>query len=95
MGCIINLDKIPSENLLPDELLFSESHSRFVLVIGKKDIDKIQAALEKKGIPYSALGKFIGKNIVFKDRTKIVGSIRIDKAQEKWLNSLGLLMSHG
>ncbi len=95
IGCVVNLDQIPSENLKPDELLFSESHSRFVLVVDKKDLNKVKTILGKKAISYSYLGNFTGKNIVFKDRRKIICSIRVDKAQEKWLNSLGMLMSHG
>ncbi|VVC05398.1 Phosphoribosylformylglycinamidine synthase subunit PurL [uncultured archaeon] len=95
IGCIAYLDKIPSENLRLDELLFSESHSRFMLVISKKDHNYVKKILEKREIIHSFLGEFTGQNIVFKDRAKIVTSIRVDKAQEKWLNSLGTLVSHG
>jgi phosphoribosylformylglycinamidine synthase len=95
IGCTTSLDQIPSENLRLDELLFSESHSRFMLVIANKDLNQIKTILEKREIVHTFVGKFTGQNIVFKDRTKTVASIRVDKAQEKWLNSLGLLVSHG
>jgi len=95
IGCITHIDQVPSDILRKDELLFSESHSRFVLVLAKKDLNQAKSILEEKAVVYALVGKFAGKNITFKDRTKIVASIRIDKAQKKWLNSLGLLVNHG
>jgi len=95
IGCTTRVEQIPSDNLRFDELLFSESHSRFVLVIAKKDINRAKSILEKKVIVHAFIGKLAGKNITFKDETKIVASIRVDKAQKKWLTSLGLLVSHG
>lgn len=95
IGCTISLEKIPSEKIAVDELLFSESHSRYLLIISPEHIKKIRSILEKRGIVHAMVGKFSGHTMTFKDRTKSVASIRIDKAQEKWLNSLGSLVSHG
>ncbi|MDE1764617.1 MAG: phosphoribosylformylglycinamidine synthase subunit PurL, partial [Thaumarchaeota archaeon] len=47
MGCHVFLDKVPSENLSPDELLFSESHSRFLLTVEPSKIKKVKSLLEK------------------------------------------------
>lgn len=95
IGCTVSLDKIPSEKLTTDELLFSESHSRYMLIVSPKDLKKVKSILEQREIAHALVGKFSGRNIAFKDRPKIVASIRVDKAQEKWLNSLELLVSHG
>src|SRR5574337_694438 len=95
IGCIVSLDKIPSEKLHPDELLFSESHSRFLLVIKPEDEKKTMALLEKRAIPHARAGKFSGKDIVFQEKSSAIVRVRVDKAQEKWLNSLGALVTHG
>jgi phosphoribosylformylglycinamidine synthase len=95
IGCTISLEKIPSEKLHADELLFSESHSRFLLVIKPADEKKALALLEKRGIPHARAGKFSGKDIVFQEKTSAIVRVRVDKAQEKWLNSLGALVTHG
>ena len=95
IGCSISLDKVPSERLRDDELLFSETHSRFLLVVGPSTIKDVKSILEKQEIKHNVIGKFSGKNIAFKNKAKLVASVRVDKAQEKWLNSLGLLVSHG
>ncbi|MDE1726700.1 MAG: phosphoribosylformylglycinamidine synthase subunit PurL [Thaumarchaeota archaeon] len=95
IGCNVLLNKIPSENLRHDELLFSESHSRFLLIVDPSKIKKVKSILEKRGVQNEIIGKFSGRNITFKDKTKLVASVRVDKAQEKWLNSLGSLVGHG
>ncbi len=95
IGCTVLTEKIPSEKLRPDELLFSESHSRFLLVINPKDEKQVVSLLEQRKVPHASAGKFSSQNIVFKEKTSIVTSIRVDKAQEKWLNSLGALVIHG
>src|SRR5574340_229144 len=95
IGCIVSLDKIPSEKLHHDELLFSESHSRFLLVIKPEDEKKTMALLEKQAIPHACAGKFSGKDIVFQEKSSAIVGVRVDKAQEKWLNSLGALVTHG
>ncbi|MGI0047822.1 MAG: phosphoribosylformylglycinamidine synthase subunit PurL [Nitrosotalea sp.] len=95
IGCLVFLDKVPSEKLRDDELLFSESHSRFLLVVDPSKIKSVKSLLEKRKVTHEIIGKFSGQNISFKNKNKMVASVRVDKAQEKWLNSLGLLVSHG
>ncbi|NHI02613.1 hypothetical protein DYY67_0652 [Candidatus Nitrosotalea sp. TS] len=95
IGCHVFLDKVPSEKLSPDELLFSESHSRFLLTVEPSKIKKVKSLLEKRGVQNEIIGKFAGRSIIFKNKTKPVASVMVDKAQEKWLNSLGALVSHG
>ena len=94
-GCTVSIENIPAEKLRVDELLFSESHSRFLLVIGPSDGKKVISYLEQKGIPFGKIGKFSGTEIVFKEGNKIVTRVRVDKAREKWLKSLEALVTHG
>ncbi|MDE1770475.1 MAG: phosphoribosylformylglycinamidine synthase subunit PurL [Thaumarchaeota archaeon] len=95
IGCTVSIEKIPSEKLRLDELLFSETHSRFLLVIPPKDEKKVMTLLSKKGISHGMIGKFSGSDISFQEKGKTVTSVRVDKAQEKWLNSLEGLVTHG
>jgi len=95
VGCVIAIEKIPAQKLKDDEILFSESHSRFLISVNPKNIKKTKDLLEKKGVPYEVIGKFVGSSIVFKKMTKTIINLRVDKAQKKWLNSLGLLVAHG
>ena len=95
IGCVVNVNKVPSDSLRDDELLFSESHSRFLLVIESSNATSVTDLLSDKGVKHAIIGKFSGRHIAFKKKTKPVASVRVDKAREKWLNSLGLLVGHG
>ena len=92
---MVSLDKVPAQKLRTDELLFSESHSRYLLVIDPKHIKNIKSILQNRGTVYEIIGRFSGSNIDFKDGKRILISARVDKAQKKWLDSLGLLVNHG
>ncbi len=95
IGCTVDLEKIPSEKLTLDELLFSESHSRFLVVFNKKNLKTIESILQKAGVTYGIIGKFRGADIEFKKKTTSICRVRVDKAEYRWLNSLGLLVTHG
>jgi phosphoribosylformylglycinamidine synthase len=95
VGCVVSMDKIPAQKLKPDEILFSESHSRYLLVIDPKNINKAKSLLEQNKVHFAIIGKFSGSGIVFRNKAKTIANLRIDKAREKWLNSLGSLVTHG
>jgi len=42
IGCKVSLNKIPGEKLSTDRLMFSESHSRYLLVVEQKKSQKIR-----------------------------------------------------
>jgi len=95
IGCVVSMNKIPNHKLKHDEILFSESHSRYLLVINSKKIKKVISILKQSGVSYEIIGKFYGSSIIFKKIAKSIIHIRVDKAREKWLNSLESLVTHG
>jgi phosphoribosylformylglycinamidine synthase len=95
IGCEISLDKIPGDKLDSDRILFSESHSRYLLVLEKKNYKKLETILQKQKVPYSIIGKFGGQKIQFTRGKKSIVDLSVDKAQKTWLNSLGELVMHG
>jgi len=95
IGCKVYLDKIPGEKLAVDRILFSESHSRYLLVIERKNLKKLENILKKKTVSFKEIGRFGGDKIQFTDSTKSIIDLRVDKAQKVWLNSLRDLILHG
>lgn len=95
IGCVVSLDKIPKEKLDHIKALFSESHSRYLLVVEKSKLDLVLSALKKKNVTHSRIGSFQGSQIIFSDKKKQVAKLRVDKAHEKWFNSLRELVLHG
>ncbi|MGI0003936.1 MAG: phosphoribosylformylglycinamidine synthase subunit PurL [Candidatus Nitrosotenuis sp.] len=95
MGCTMALENAPSEDISVDRLLFSESHSRYLLVVEKSKLDSVIRHLKKSQVDFGLIGKFGGSMITFSKSTKPVAKLRVDKAHEKWFNSLRDLVLHG
>jgi phosphoribosylformylglycinamidine synthase len=55
LGVDINMEQIPSACVRHDHLLFSESHSRFI--IGTKQADKVKRILKNRKCVFSEIGK--------------------------------------
>ena len=95
IGCTVSLDKIPGEKTAVDRILFSESHSRYLLVIEKKNLKKIENILKKNKVSFKFVGVFGGSSIQFVKNTETVIDLSVSKAQKTWLNSLKNLVLHG
>ncbi len=95
IGCTISLEKVPGENLDVDRILFSESHSRYLLVLDKKNLKKLEVMLNKSKVSFKLIGQFKGEKIQFTNGVKSIIDLRVDKAQKTWLNSLKDLVLHG
>jgi len=88
IGCKISLEIIPGEKLDIDRLLFSESHSRYLLAFDKKNLKNLESLLKKNKVSFKLIGKFGGNKIQFVNGTKSIIDLRVDKTQKTWLNSL-------
>tara|TARA_B100000676_G_scaffold83105_1_gene83186 strand:- start:1377 stop:3395 length:2019 start_codon:yes stop_codon:yes gene_type:complete len=91
IGCNIDL---PS-TLSSEKILFSESHSRYLLVIGKNNLEKIKSLLSNNNCSFSELGMFSGDQIIFKSNSESILELRVDKAENNYLNSLGKIIQNG
>lgn len=95
IGCKVSLEKVPCKKLDVDGILFSESHSRYLLTFDKKNLSKIEKIFKKNKALYSVIGEFTGEKIHFVNGKKSIIDLRVDKAQKTWLNSLRDLVLHG
>ncbi len=91
IGCEIDL---PS-TLSSEKMLFSESHSRYLLVVDKNNLDEIKSLLSDNNCSFSELGIFSGDQIIFKSNSEPVLELRVDKAENNYLNSLGKIIQNG
>jgi phosphoribosylformylglycinamidine synthase len=94
IGCDVSLEKVPGPKLDVDRILFSESHSRYLLVLEKRNLKKLEELFKKSKASYKMIGVFGGENIRFNKENKHVIDLRVDKAQKTWFNSLRELV-HG
>ena len=95
IGCNVSIEKVPGQKLVDDKILFSESHSRYLLVVEKKVLNKVQSILGKKKISYNLIGEFGGNRIIFQKGSKHIANLSVDKAHETWMSLLKELIVHG
>jgi len=93
IGCTVDLHTTSA--LSPEKTLFSESHSRYILVIEKKNLKFTKMLLSKNKCSFSELGKFSGDQIIFESDSKPILKLRVDKAENNYLNSLGKIIQNG
>ncbi len=95
VGCKVSLEKVPGQKLDVDRLLFSESHSRYLLTVDKKNLKKLEEILKNNKVSYKQIGVFGGSEIKFNKNSKPIIDLRVDKAQKTWVNSLRDLVLYG
>jgi len=95
VGCKVSLEKVPGEKLAVDRILFSESHSRYLLVFEKKHLKQAESLLKKDNVSFKQIGQFGGDKIQFTNGAQPVINLRVDKAQKTWSNSLRNLVLNG
>lgn len=95
IGCRVSLDRVPGEKLDVDRILFSESHSRYLLSFDKKNISMIEDILKKNKVSFRQIGQFGGGQIQFENDSKLIIDLDLKKAHESWLHALPNLVLHG
>jgi phosphoribosylformylglycinamidine synthase len=63
IGLKIDLDSVPNSCNRIDELLFSETHSRYI--IATKDAGSVHRVLTSAGVPFAEVGKTNGTSVEF------------------------------
>jgi phosphoribosylformylglycinamidine synthase len=96
IGCNVDIENIPStENLSSEKILFSESHSRYLLVIDQKNLEYTKQFLSKKKISFAVLGKFTGNHVNIINKSKNLVKTTVDIMQKRYFNGLEDLLKHG
>jgi phosphoribosylformylglycinamidine synthase len=95
IGCSVSLDKVPGEKLDSDRILFSESHSRYLLVLEQKNLKKLETIFQKNKVSFKVIGKFGGKKIQFNKGNKSIIDLSLEKTQKVWLSSLKEIVMQG
>jgi len=95
IGCNVSLDKVPGEKLDVDRILFSESHSRYLISFDKKNFAKIEDVLKENKVSFKQIGQFTGEAIQFSHDSKSVINLDVEKTHKTWLHALPNLVLHG
>jgi phosphoribosylformylglycinamidine synthase len=89
IGAYINCSNIPAHDLRIDELLFSETHSRFIVETDSASIDEFLGIMKKADIAYNVVGKVGGETLKFsyKNKEELI-SILVSNLKDRWLGSI-------
>ncbi|MFB1006905.1 MAG: AIR synthase-related protein, partial [Nitrosopumilus sp.] len=94
IGCTVSLENVPGDTLDNDKILFSESHSRYLVTFEKKNIQNLEELLKKHNVTFKIIGEFGGESIQFTTDSKPLIDRSVVKAQNTWLNSLKVMVMH-
>ena len=83
-GIVVDLDKVPNQTSRIDNLLFSESRSRFVLETRPKNTSRIISSFKRRGIPAARVGTVTGQSIKLLSTGEKVLAIKVDEAAKAW-----------
>jgi len=87
-GFKVDLDAVPNSCKRIDDLLFSESHSRYI--IGTKEPEKVRRALSAAGVTFAEIGSTAGTIEFTKSKKKVI-KLALKQLQASF-DSLGKVM---
>ena len=89
VGASVDLDEVPSEKTSSAELLFSESHGRFVISTKSKAAEVV---LRASGVPFGRVGSTGGSRLKFATKGKTVAAVDVGAARDAWDTPLERMM---
>lgn len=90
VGASIDLARVPADTPDPVDLLFSESHGRFVL--SSRDRKGVEKILKASGVPYSMVGRTEGKMLQFSRGRRRLAAVGVGRLAKAWRDSLPEMM---
>src|SRR2546427_13165932 len=87
-GVTVDLDKVPNKTSRMDNLLFSESRSRFFLETKPKNSASIVNSFKRVGIPSAKVGTVRDNGIEFLSKGQVIITIPLDEASRAWSEAI-------
>ncbi|MEM0030173.1 MAG: phosphoribosylformylglycinamidine synthase subunit PurL [Candidatus Nitrosocaldus sp.] len=92
-GARVELSNVPHTCTRLDDLLFSESHSRFLLSISRDDLDAVNRLLSDHPVDRAVIGEFNGNSLSLEYKGSGI-NISMDSMLDSY-SSIARLMGHG
>jgi len=87
-GATVDVDRVPSKTSRIDNLLFSESRSRFILETKSKNTTGIVNSFKRLGIPAAKVGTVSDNGIEFLSKGQSTIAIPIAEASRAWSETI-------
>lgn len=93
-GATIELNQINSDGLRWDELLFSESHSRFVLSTDELGYKKLLNIARNYNVPIGIIGEVTNDRFIINNNSEVIFDVGVNSIQNKLDEKIPLLMGN-
>jgi len=93
LGATIELEKVPFKDLSFEEVLFSETHSRFILTSEEENVKALMGLLETSSVPFARIGK-VSTTLTFRWQNE-EHDFPIDRMTSVWENVIPKYMEGG
>ncbi|OLD12849.1 MAG: phosphoribosylformylglycinamidine synthase II [Crenarchaeota archaeon 13_1_40CM_3_52_10] len=87
-GATIDIDEVPNKTSRIDNLLFSESRSRFILETKPRSTTRIVNSFKRLGIPAAKVGSVTDDGIEFLSKGQSIIAIPIVEASRAWFETI-------
>jgi len=93
IGATVDLSRVPSPaGMTPSEILFSESHGRYVLTVREDAAEELLMKL-KGEVPAAVVGKVGGESLIFKDAEKDVMAPELEAIEKSYYGVIEKFMA--
>lgn len=92
-GIEANLDALATNNLRTDELLFSESHARYLLVIPENKLEEAKKVAKNMNVSFTAIGDLIESNEIQIEISNNKITFTLEELKDAWQNSLRRILT--
>ena len=92
LGAKINIDSIYHNCKRHDEMLFSESHGRFLLTSSKNNLDRVMKIFNKYSIPCNQIGELDSNEIIINSNKRNILNVRLDEVKDSYENKISKVM---
>ncbi|WXG42609.1 MAG: phosphoribosylformylglycinamidine synthase subunit PurL [Promethearchaeati archaeon SRVP18_Atabeyarchaeia-1] len=90
LGAEIDLPEVPGDKMQRDELLFSESNSRFIMTISRKNLDEFLSLASNLGARVAEVGKVTDTGeLMMSDKKEKVLTCGVEPMRKAWFESIG------
>jgi phosphoribosylformylglycinamidine synthase len=87
-GVTVDIGKVPNKTSRMDNLLFSESRSRFLLETRPKNTARIVSSFKRLGIPAAKIGTVTDNGIEFLSNSQPIITIPLAEASRAWSETI-------
>jgi phosphoribosylformylglycinamidine (FGAM) synthase-like enzyme len=92
VGFKVDLEGLPGKTTRIDEKLFSESHSRFILEVARRQTKRVMQSFRRIGIPALKIGETTDdQELSFADNTGTF-KLSLTQASETWNQTIPRMM---